>query len=101
LAGRRTYFDETRFLQAGHRAGEKYGHNQMVGNGLQTNGMLLDKNWASFLKEFYWLVCISLDDPEHIHNRYRFGKGQKGAHQRVEENAIMLLQEGVAANSMC
>jgi len=80
---------------------KKYGHNQMVGNGLQTNGLLLDKNWASFLKEYDWLVGISLDGPEHIHNRYRLDKGQKGTHQRVEENAIMLRQEGVAANAMC
>jgi uncharacterized protein len=80
---------------------KKYGHNQSVGNSLQTNGMLLDKNWASFLKEFDWLVGISLDGPEHIHNRYRFDKGQKETHQRVEENAIMLQQEGVAANAMC
>jgi len=80
---------------------KKYGHNQMVGNGLQTNGMLLDKNWAAFLKEYDWLVGISLDGPEHIHNRYRLDKGQKGTHQRVEENAIMLQQEGVAANAMC
>ncbi len=80
---------------------KKYGHNQMVGNGLQTNGMLLDKNWAAFLKEYDWLVGISLDGPEHIHNHYRFDKGQKGTHKRVEENAIMLQQEGVAANAMC
>jgi len=26
---------------------KKYGHNQMVGNGLQTNGLLLDKKWAA------------------------------------------------------
>ena len=80
---------------------KKYGHNQMVGNGLQTNGLLLDKNWAAFLKEYDWLVGVSLDGPEHIHDRYRFDKGQKGTHQRVEENAIMLQQEGVAANAMC
>lgn len=80
---------------------KKYGHNQSVGNGLQTNGTLLDKQWAAFLKEYDWLVGISIDGPEHIHNRYRFDKGQKGTHQKVEENAIMLLQEGVAANAMC
>lgn len=80
---------------------KKYGHNQMVGNGLQTNGLLLDKNWAAFLKEYEWLVGISLDGPEHIHNKYRFDKGQKGTHKRVEENAIMLQEEGVAANAMC
>ena len=40
---------------------KKYGHNQIVGNGLQTNGILLNRNWASFLKEYDWLVGISLD----------------------------------------
>jgi uncharacterized protein len=80
---------------------KKYGHNQLVGNGLQTNGLLLDKNWAAFLKEYDWLVGISLDGPEHIHDRYRFDKGRKGTHRRVEESAIMLQQEGVAANAMC
>ena len=80
---------------------KKYGHNQNVGNGLQTNGMLLDKNWAVILKEYDWLVGISLDGPEHIHNRYRLDKGLKGTHKKVEENAIMLQQEGVAANAMC
>jgi len=48
-----------------------------------------------------WLIGISLDGPEHIHNRYRFDKGHKGTHKRVEENAIMLQQEGVSANAMC
>ncbi len=80
---------------------KKYCHNQTIGNCLQTNGTLLDKNWAAFLKEYDWLVGISLDGPEHIHNRYRIDKGQKGTHQRVEENAVMLLQEGVSANAMC
>ncbi len=80
---------------------KKYGHNQMVGNGLQTNGLLLNKDWAAFLKEYDWLVGISLDGPAHIHDRYRFDKGKKETHKRVEENAIMLQQEGVAANAMC
>lgn len=80
---------------------KRYGRNQSVGNGLQTNGLLLNKEWAVFLKQYDWLVGISLDGPEHIHNRYRFDKGQKGTHKRVEENAIMLQQEGVSANAMC
>jgi len=80
---------------------KKYGRNQSVGNGLQTNGLLLNKEWAVFLKQYDWLVGISLDGPEHIHNRYRFDRGQKGTHKRVEENAIMLIQEGVSANAMC
>jgi uncharacterized protein len=76
----------------------KYGHGQTVGNGLQTNGTLLNLEWAEFLKKYDWLVGISLDGPEHIHNRYRVDNAGKGTHKKVEENAKMLLENGVAVN---
>lgn len=80
---------------------KKYGRNQTVGNGLQTNGMLLDQEWARFLKKYDWLVGISLDGPAHIHNYYRLDKGGRATHRRVEENAVMLLENGVAVNVLC
>jgi uncharacterized protein len=79
----------------------KYGHGQMVGNGLQTNGLLLNRDWAKFLKKYDWLVGISLDGPAFIHDHFRFDQAGKGTHRRVEDNAKMLLDEGVAANAMC
>ncbi|MDR1860036.1 MAG: anaerobic sulfatase maturase [Bacteroidales bacterium] len=79
----------------------KFGHNQMVGNGLQTNGLLLNREWAAFLKKYEWLVGISLDGPQHIHDRYRLDQGGRPTHHRVEDNAKMLLDEGVPANAMC
>ena len=80
---------------------QKYGHGQMVGNGLQTNGLLLNRDWAKFLKKYDWLVGLSLDGPAFIHDHYRFDQAGKGTHQRVEDRAKMLLDEGVAANAMC
>lgn len=79
----------------------KYGRQQMVGNALQTNGLLLNEAWARFLKKYDWLVGISLDGPAHIHDHYRHDRGGAGTHQRVEENALMLLREGVAVNVLC
>jgi uncharacterized protein len=76
----------------------KYGHGQSVGNGLQTNGTLLNQEWAEFLKEYNWLVGISIDGPEFVHNRYRIDKSGRGTHKKVEENARMLLESGVAVN---
>ncbi len=76
----------------------KYGHGQTVGNGLQTNGTLLNLEWAEFLKKYDWLVGISLDGPEHIHNRYRLDNAGKGTHKKVEDNIRMLLENGVAVN---
>src|SRR6056297_1140471 len=69
----------------------KYGHGQSVGNGLQTNGTLLNEEWAAFLQKYDWLVGLSLDGPAHIHNRYRKDNAGKDTHKKVEEKGRMLL----------
>jgi len=79
----------------------KYGHGKQVGNGFQTNGTLLDREWAKFFKRYDWLIGLSLDGPEHIHDRYRVNKGLQKTWSVVEEKARMLLEEGVAVNAMC
>ncbi|MBC8004239.1 MAG: anaerobic sulfatase maturase [Verrucomicrobia bacterium] len=79
----------------------KYGHGQSVGNGFQTNGTLLDKEWAKFFKEYDWLIGLSLDGPQHIHDRYRLDKGLQPSWHKVEGVAKMLQAEGVATNVLC
>ena len=79
----------------------KYGHGQSVGNGFQTNGLLLDMEWARFFKQYDWLIGLSLDGPEHIHDRYRRDKGQQPTHHKVEQTARMLLEKEVAVNGLC
>ena len=79
---------------------KKYGRGQSVGNGLQTNGLLIDANWAKFLKENNFLVGLSLDGPEHVHDHYRLRKGGQGSWAKVMETANQLLGEGVAVNAL-
>lgn len=54
-----------------------------VSNALQTNGTLLDDEWASFLHEYDWLVGVSVDGPPEWHNHYRVDRGGRETHQRV------------------
>ncbi|NOX90143.1 MAG: anaerobic sulfatase maturase [Calditrichaeota bacterium] len=77
---------------------KKYGRGQSVGNGLQTNGILLDEKWAKFLKQYHFLVGISLDGPEHVHDFYRLKKSGEGSWQTVVNRAKMLLDQGVETN---
>ena len=79
---------------------KKYGRGQTVGNGLQTNGLLIDTSWAKFLKEYHFLVGLSLDGPEHIHDRYRLKKGGRGSWKNVVEAGKLLLQQDVAVNAL-
>jgi uncharacterized protein len=56
---------------------------QRVLNTLQTNGTLLDKEWAAFFKEQEFLVGISIDGPADLHDQYRVDKGGKPTFHRV------------------
>ena len=79
---------------------QQYGQRQIVGNGLQTNGLLLNQQWAKFLREYNFLVGLSLDGPEHIHNRYRRLRGGQGSWEIVVDRAQLLLEAGVATNAL-
>jgi uncharacterized protein len=56
---------------------KEYAHGKRIFNTLQTNGVLLDDEWCSFLTENGFLIGLSLDGPEKIHNRYRVDRGGK------------------------
>jgi uncharacterized protein len=79
---------------------QHYGKNQSVGNGLQTNGLLINSDWARFLREYHFLVGLSLDGPKEVHDRYRLTKGQTGSWKSVENCASLLIDSDVAVNSL-
>ncbi|MBQ4040553.1 MAG: anaerobic sulfatase maturase [Oscillospiraceae bacterium] len=59
--------------------------NVRINNCLQTNGTLLDEEWVKFLADNRFLVGLSLDGPDYIHNEYRVDAEGKGTHERVME----------------
>ncbi len=79
---------------------QKYGRNKSVSNALQTNGLLLNEEWASFLKNYNFLVGLSIDGPQHIHDHHRKLINNKGSWERVYATAQMLLNKGVEVNSL-
>jgi len=63
---------------------KEYGKDgQSVSNALQTNGVLLDRQWCQFLCEYQFLVGISLDGPKKYHDFYRPDHAGKGSYDRV------------------
>jgi uncharacterized protein len=67
----------------------------------QTNGVLLDDEWCSFLKEHNFLVGLSVDGPEAIHNTYRLNKGGQGTFHQVKRGWEYLRKHGVDFNILC
>ena len=88
------------FFQKAIEFQKKYCPGKSVRNALQTNGLLIDREWAAFLRKNQFLVGLSLDGPEHIHNRYRFLKGGQGSWSQVVDRAKLLLDSGVAVNAL-
>jgi len=54
-----------------------------IANGLQTNGTLLNDEWAAFLAEYKFLVGVSLDGPAAVHDAERRTAGGQGSHAAV------------------
>ncbi len=73
---------------------------QRVENDLQTNGVLLNEDWAEFLKEHRFLVGLSIDGPRELHDRYRVNKGGAPTFDKVMAAANLLRRVGVRFNTL-
>jgi uncharacterized protein len=71
---------------------------QVVTNGLQTNGTLLDEEWADFLAEETFLVGISLDGPPQVHDYFRRDHAGKPTFERAWAGLELLAERGVEFN---
>ena len=78
---------------------EKYRRPGMqILNTMQTNGTLLDDEWAAFLKEHNFLMGISMDGPPQLHDVYRVDKGGKPTFDKVMRGLRLLQKHGVDFN---
>lgn len=55
----------------------------VISNSLQTNATLIDDRWASFFKRYHFLIGVSLDGPQEIHDARRVNAAGKGSFHRV------------------
>lgn len=69
-----------------------------ISNGIQTNATLITEEMAKFFGEYKFLIGVSLDGPENIHDYYRKTIGQKPTHAIVMRGIKRLKQNGVEFN---
>lgn len=79
---------------------QRYGCGQAISNGFQTNGVLIDRTWAKFFRNYNFLVGLSLDGPEHIHDHYRRNKAGRGSWRKALDAARLMLDSGVEVNAL-
>jgi uncharacterized protein len=71
-----------------------------ITNAFQTNGTLLDENWGKFFHDENFLIGISIDGPEDIHNFYRCDPKGKGSFKDVMRGLNVLIKEKVEFNTL-
>ena len=76
------------------------GAGQKVLNDLQTNGILIDEQWCRFLKENDFLVGLSIDGPEDLHDEFRKTRDGSPTFEKVLRAAKLLKKFGVPFNTL-
>lgn len=75
--------------------------NARISNGLQTNATLIDHPMAEFFAEHNFLLGVSLDGPNRIHNRFRLTIDGKPTHSKVMEGINHLRNARAEFNILC
>lgn len=70
-------------------------------NSFQTNGTLLDDNWADFIATHHVAVGLSLDGLPATHDALRHDRRGRATHQRVLDALARLRARGVEPDILC
>lgn len=68
---------------------------------IQTNGMVIDREWADFLAGEKFLTGLSLDGPRALHDIFRLAPDGSGSFSRVMAAAQTLKEAGAEFNILC
>lgn len=80
----------------------KYNHKRLtIHYAIQTNGIAIDNEWAAFLAENAFLVGLSLDGPEEIHNLNRKMQNNDVSYNKVIKAARIMTKHKVEFNILC
>lgn len=74
---------------------------QRLEHTIQTNGTLLDDEWAELFARHGVLVGLSIDGPPELHDRYRVDKKGRPSSARVLAGLEVLGRHGVEVNVLC
>ncbi len=73
-------------------------NNIRIQNSLQTNGLVIDQEWAEFLAQNNFLVGLSLDGPADVHNANRPDTSGKDTFNRIMSTMHLFREKGVEFN---
>ena len=79
---------------------KQYAQGKTIANAFQTNGTLLNDEWGAFLAENNFLVGLSIDGPEDVHNANRVDKKGRDSYKDVMRGLNILRKHKVEFNTL-
>lgn len=79
---------------------QKYARGKKIDNTIQTNGLLINDDWCKFFKANNFLVGLSLDGPEDVHDAYRKNVGGAPTFSKVMRAVERMTYHGVDFNTL-
>ncbi len=79
---------------------KEYSYGRGIQNVIQTNGLLLTDEWCEFFKKNNWLIGISIDGPQFLHDEYRITKNEAPTFDKVMQGINLLKKHGVEWNAL-
>ena len=86
------------FFEKAMELQRKYAGGKVIENTLQTNGILVNDDWCRFFKDNNFLIGLSLDGPEDIHDAFRRDCGGAPTFARVMRAVELMTKHGVEFN---
>ena len=78
----------------------RYANGKQILNSLQTNGLKVTDEWCRFFRDNGFLIGISIDGPEAIHDAYRHTRSGGPTFAKVVEAIRMFQKWGVEFNTL-
>jgi uncharacterized protein len=72
-----------------------------IRNGIQTNGVLLNDEWARFLADEGFRVGLSIDGPAELHDPYRVTRGGQPTHVQAMRAYELLQKRQIHTDILC
>ena len=88
------------FYEEALRLQRKYGKGRKILNTLQTNATLLNDEWCRFFKANNFLIGVSIDGPEALHNAYRKTVDGRGSFTETMRGIELLQKHRVSFNTL-
>jgi uncharacterized protein len=90
------------FFRRAVEAGRRHARpGQRAAHSIQTNGVLIDESWCRLFRDHDFLVGLSLDGPQTLHDAFRRDNGGNSVFSKVVRAARLMQEHRVEFNILC